>query len=50
MMCVSVADVYKDELRRVSVVVERSGRSYRSWSRREEGVRWNDVCKCRRYV
>ena len=49
-MCVSVVDVYKYESRRMSVVVERSRRSKRSWSRRDEGVRRNDVCKCSRCV
>ena len=43
----SVVNVYGDELRegecgcRKELLVE---------SRREEGIRWNDLCKCRRCV
>jgi hypothetical protein len=35
--------------RSVNVVVEKR-EELNSESRREEGIRWNDVCKCRRYV
>jgi hypothetical protein len=41
----SVVDVYWDELRSVSVVVER-GEKKRGESREEEDVRWNGVCVC----
>ena len=48
-MCVCVVVVYEEKENRVSVVVEKK-EELNSESRREEGIRWNDMCKCRRCV
>ena len=43
-MCVSVEDVYVDELNEGECSFREERKKLRRESRREEGIRWNDMC------
>ena len=44
-MCVSVVDVYEDELKEGECSFGEKRKNLRVEGRKEEGVRWNDMCK-----
>jgi hypothetical protein len=50
MICVSVVDVYEDELMEGECSFGKEWEEIRRESRREEDKRLNDVCKCSRCV
>ena len=49
-VCVSVVDVYENELMEGECSFGKEWEEIRRESRREENIRWNDVYKCSRCV